>query len=325
MSITKVTKPIRIEMSGVTRRYEVTAKQGDMATRYVEVTLLNNSEEYTIPAGSLVRAYIKKPDGKVVYNSCTFTGAKVMVALDSQTLAAAGTALCEIKIQTSDLAQRITSVTFEIEIEPQVMDENAVKSSDQMGVLDELMKQYADAEIARAKAEAARATAENARAKAESDRVTAENARAKAESDRVTVENARATAENARVEAEKKRAAAETTRGQQEAAREEAEKKRAAAETTRGQQEAARKKAEEGRDAAESARATEEGKRVTAEETRQKMAQEVLDKANEAILIASQINQASYIEDRDAAVKYAYSIYATGGVPHMELTQIEKN
>ena len=322
--VTKIIKKISIEMSGATRRYVVTAKQGDMASRYVEVTLLDGGEEYTISNDLLVRAYIRKPDRKAVYNSCTFSGAKVMVELDSQVLAAAGTASCEIKIQTADLSQRVTSVTFEIEIEPQVMDENAVKSSDQMGVLDEQMKKYADAEAAREKAEDARKTAEENRKKAEESRATEEENRVTAEESRATAEGSRKKAEEARVEAEKKRATAETTRGQQEDAREEAEKKRAAAETTRGQQEDARKKAEERRATAESARETAEGKRVTAEETRQKMAQEVLDKANEAILIASQINQASYIEDRDADVKYAYSIYATNGVPHMALTQIEE-
>ena len=142
--VTKIIKKISIEMSGATRRYVVTAKQGDMASRYVEVTLLDGGEEYTISNDLLVRAYIRKPDRKAVYNSCTFSGAKVMVELDSQVLAAAGTASCEIKIQTADLSQRVTSVTFEIAIEPQVMDENAVKSSDQMGVLDEQMKKYAD-------------------------------------------------------------------------------------------------------------------------------------------------------------------------------------
>lgn len=64
MSLKNVTEKIRIEMSGSTQRYMVSAKQGDMATRYVEVTLLDNGEEYQIPVGAVVTSYVRKPDRK---------------------------------------------------------------------------------------------------------------------------------------------------------------------------------------------------------------------------------------------------------------------
>lgn len=266
MSLNRVIKRLKIEMSGSTKQYQVSAKQHDRATRYVEIQLLNQGAEYEIPPGSNVTAYIKKPDLKRAYSPCTFSGSVVTMELTSQTLAAAGTALAEIEVKSGDMTEVITSCTFEIEIEPCVKDEDAIISGDEMSLFDATMKAYAEAE-------AARVTAENARKTAENRRVSAETGRANAENDRVEAENARVEAENARV-------------------------------------------------TAENARVTAESGRVTAENTRQENATIVLNKANEAVEIASQINEASYIYDSDNDVKYAYAIYAQRGVPHMSLTKI---
>ena len=243
MSLNRVIKRLKIEMSGSTKQYQVSAKQHDRATRYVEIQLLNQGAEYEIPPGSNVTAYIKKPDLKRAYSPCTFSGSVVTMELTSQTLAAAGTALAEIEVKSGDMT-----------------------SGDEMSLFDATMKAYAEAE-------AARVTAENARKTAENRRVSAETGRANTENARVTAENARVEAENARVEAE-------------------------------------------------AARVTAENGRVTAENTRQENATIVLNKANEAVEIASQINEASYIYDSDNDVKYAYAIYAQRGVPHMSLTKI---
>ena len=53
-------------------------------------------------------------------------------------------------------------------------------------------------------------------------------------------------------------------------------------------------------------------------------ANEVLDKANEAVKIAGQINEASYMLDKDENIKYAYAIYTERGIPHLALTPINE-
>ena len=282
MALGKVIQRIEIEMSGGTKQYMVSAKQGDRATRYVETVLLNHGEPYTIPAGSSVTAFIRKPDRHRVYTPCEFTDNVVMVELDSQALAAAGTALCEVEVKSSDLMQVVTSVTFEIEIEAKVKDEDAIVSGDELSIFDKTMKQYADQETKRV-------NAEEARAQAETGRVKAEEARVQAETGRVKAEEARAQAETGRVKAEKARAQAET-----------------------------------GRVNAEKSRVSAESDRVTAEQERQKQANEVLDKANEAVKIAGQINEASYMLDKDENIKYAYAIYTERGIPHLALTPINE-
>ena len=82
--------------------------------------------------------------------------------------------------------------------------------------------------------------------------------------------------------------------------------------------------AETGRVNAEKGRVSAESDRVTAEQERQKQAQEVLDKANEAVKIAGQINEASYMLDKDANIKYAYAIYTERGIPHLTLTPLNE-
>ena len=282
MALGKVIQRIEIEMSGGTKQYMVSAKQGDRATRYVETVLLDHGEPYTIPAGSSVTAFIRKPDRHRVYTPCEFKDNVVMVELDSQALAAAGTALCEVEVKSSDLMQVVTSVTFEIEIEAKVKDEDAIVSGDELSIFDKTMKQYADQETKRV-------NAEETRAKAEAGRVKAEEARVQAETGRVKAEEARVQAETGRVKAEEARAQAET-----------------------------------GRVNAEKSRVSAESDRVTAEQERQKQANEVLDKANEAVKIAGQINEASYMLDKDANIKYAYAIYTERGIPHLALTPINE-
>ena len=92
-----VTK-INVEMSGDTKRYLVSAKQGDKSTRHVIATLLNDGALYEIPEEARVIANIEKPDGKHVYNDCDFSGAVVTLVLTNQILSVAGTAFCDMLI-----------------------------------------------------------------------------------------------------------------------------------------------------------------------------------------------------------------------------------
>lgn len=170
-ALTKLTTNINLEMSGDTKRYLVSAKQGDKATRFIVAKLLNNGEPYTIPTGSRAVINIAKPDGKHVYNTCTYSGSDVTVELTNQALAASGTAYCDIEIRTSDDSQIITSASFTMEIEKSQRDENAILSSNEFTDLENRIKGHIETientDAAVKKAELARVTAENARVKAE--------------------------------------------------------------------------------------------------------------------------------------------------------------
>ena len=63
-TLTKLVTRINLEMSGDTKLYMVSAKQGDKATRRVIAKLLNDGAEYTIPTSARAVVNVKKPDGK---------------------------------------------------------------------------------------------------------------------------------------------------------------------------------------------------------------------------------------------------------------------
>lgn len=170
-ALEKLTTRINIEMAGDTKRYLVSAKQGDKATRYIIAKLFNDGVEYTIPAGARVAFNVEKPDGKHVYNRCAYSGSDVTVELTNQTLSTAGTAYCDIEVRTSDNAQIITSASFTIEIEKSVRNDNAILSANEFTELEDRIagniKNLNDTEKAVKKAEEARVTAENGRVIAE--------------------------------------------------------------------------------------------------------------------------------------------------------------
>lgn len=181
MALTQLKTNITLEMSGDTKFYMVSAKQGDKATRHVIAKLLNNGAEYTIPSGSRAVVNIKKPDGKHVYNTCSYSGSEVTVELTNQALAAAGTAFCDIEIRTSDNTQIITSASFTIEIEASMRDENAILSANEFTELEDRVaghiKDIQDTDAAVKKAEAARVKAETTRESKENERQQRETKR----------------------------------------------------------------------------------------------------------------------------------------------------
>ena len=191
-ALTKLTTNINLEMSGDTKRYLVSAKQGDKATRFIIARLLNNGEPYTIPTGARAVINIAKPDGKHVYNTCSYSGSDVTVELTNQALAASGTAYCDIEIRTSDDSQVITSASFTMEIEPSQRNDNAILSANEFTELENRVKGHIESidstNEAVKKAEQARVTAENARVKAEQARATAENNRRQNENTRIQQE-----------------------------------------------------------------------------------------------------------------------------------------
>lgn len=180
-ALTKLTTNINLEMSGDTKRYLVSAKQGDKATRFIVARLLNNGEPYAIPTGARAVINITKPDGKHVYNTCSYSGSDVTVELTNQALAASGTAYCDIEIRTSDDSQAITSASFTMEIEPSQRNENAILSANEFTDLENRIaghiKNIDDTDAAVKKAEQARVTAENKRQENENTRIQQEQQR----------------------------------------------------------------------------------------------------------------------------------------------------
>lgn len=140
----KLITDITLELTGETKRYEVVAKQGDKATRFIRITLKNNGQDFEIPAGMKVIANIQKPDRKCCYNTCSYSGSTVTMELTNQALAVAGTAECDIEIRDANDEVVLSSQAFTIEIEKSMRDENAIRSSNEFTQLEQDIREYAE-------------------------------------------------------------------------------------------------------------------------------------------------------------------------------------
>lgn len=183
---------IQIDLYGEEQYYLASAKQGDKATRFLRVQLMNNGNEFQIPDDVKLIANIQKPDGKFCYNECEKDGNRVMVQLTNQALAAAGTAHCDIEMRTASGELILSSAAFTIEIEKSMRNEAAILSSNEMTVLDNRVQEYIDRMMATRKqvldTEEAFKIAESARAKAEAARQLEEGSRQQAEEQRIAAE-----------------------------------------------------------------------------------------------------------------------------------------
>ena len=217
--LSKLDTRFNLEMSGDTKLYMVSAKQGDKATRYVIAKLLNDGAEYVIPENAIVVVNVKKPDGKRVYNTCSASGSEVTIELTNQILAASGTAYCDVEVRTADDEQVITSASFTIEIEESMRSDSAILSSNEYTELERREKLRQEAEEHRQQNEGLRQEAEEQRQRNEASRQTAEGQRQQNEA-------LRQEAEEQRQRNETSRQTAEGQRQQNEASRQTAERQR---------------------------------------------------------------------------------------------------
>lgn len=108
--------------------------------RYIEF----NIRDFEIPSGVIVRFYARKPSGFEVYNASDTNPDKVMldgnrvkVNLTSQTLAETGIVVGEIQIIQGKTI--ISSFTFMIDVKHSIASQTAIESSNEYGVLDDLL------------------------------------------------------------------------------------------------------------------------------------------------------------------------------------------
>lgn len=195
---------IQIELDGSAPFEYVVAKAGEKESRIVEVTLLENKKEFTIPAGTTAKIKYYKPDGKFVLNNATINGNVITVTYTEQMLAVSGTGRGEIVLYNGTAVLR--SATYYTKITPTVYRENGLISDNEfldMAKSIIAMNQQTDkainatksAEQAAADANTATAAA-NSAAKAGNAATTAANSAAKAGNAAATAGNSAAKAAN---------------------------------------------------------------------------------------------------------------------------------
>lgn len=165
------TQSIKVPIDGAPPFEYIIAKQGEISSRQVEVTLLQNNAVYTIPSDTTARVNYYKPDGNKVINDCTISDNKVIVTYTQQMLAAAGTGFAEIQLYKGDSV--LISATFYTKIVESVSGADGITSDCESESFTKLLVETTQA---RDSAQNARAAAEKATTAANSATTAANNA-----------------------------------------------------------------------------------------------------------------------------------------------------
>ena len=201
---------IQIELDGSAPFEYVVAKAGEKESRIVEVTLLENKKEFTIPAGTTAKIKYYKPDGKFVLNNATISGNVIIVTYTEQMLAVSGTGRGEIVLYNGTAVLR--SATYYTKITPTVYKENGLISDNEFLDMAEsiiaMNKQTDKAINATKSAEQAATDANTAAAAANSAAKAANDAASAANEAKANTVTATQNAQTATSEANTKAAAA---------------------------------------------------------------------------------------------------------------------
>ena len=177
-----IIRHIKVDLYGDTQHFAVAAKQMDMGTRYVGVTLLEDGVVYEIPDNAEIIINMTKPDKTHVHNDGEKFGNEALVPLTRGMLMVHGTAQCEIQLYQNGAL--LTSATFEMEIFPSQRDESEIVHSGEYTRLEntiaaarEALQIAQDTQNSIDAAEALRVAAEKARETAEKAREIKESRR----------------------------------------------------------------------------------------------------------------------------------------------------
>lgn len=143
-SITPIIQEYTVDFASSNNFLFVKGIQGDgYGTRYVDITLVNNTSPYTIDQDA-VRVVIRgtKPDGTAVFNECEILNDNtIRVEITQQMSAVSGKGNYEISIMALETNQTLTSFPFFIMTSQSSFDIGYVVSSDEFGLLVEKINQ----------------------------------------------------------------------------------------------------------------------------------------------------------------------------------------
>ena len=122
----------------------LTAKQGDIASRYLLFHLLDGDKPFDL-TGKSVRVYAIKPDKTEIFNDLTINDASkgyCTLELTSQCLASAGVVKMELYISQS--GKVLTSIPFELEVIACINTVNSVTSTNEFSALEVALSSLQD-------------------------------------------------------------------------------------------------------------------------------------------------------------------------------------
>lgn len=138
-------REITLNLSGRNEYKYITAKQGDNESRYITVTLECDRNTLYMPEEGVTAVFrCIKPDGHSCLNPATLNqDGTVTVELSNQVLAVAGTVRADISLIKGDAV--LSAANFFIHVEEAPLSADTTVSSDEFGLLNEMIKDARDA------------------------------------------------------------------------------------------------------------------------------------------------------------------------------------
>ena len=204
----------------------VNLKQYDCEARSICFHITDNGSPYILTPDMQAAIKVHKPDGtKIVNSAAVDCGSNHITAeVTSQMTSMYGVLYADITLFRE--RQTISTMSFLMNVEKSPIQNEDVTSSDEYGILEDLITEVQDNERQRQLSEENRKEAENTRKSNENIRIANENTRANAEGDRTSAESTRQSNENIRNGNENDRQNAESARNDAESERNDAENTR---------------------------------------------------------------------------------------------------
>ena len=124
--------PITAEISRNSRTVQyIPIGQGDNAYRFL-VSLKNSGAAVEIPDGATVVLNCLKPDGTYTETVGSVKDGTAVFDIASNTVAVPGTVICEMQIFDGT---QLTTQKFELRVEPNIINDNAIESTNDYGFI----------------------------------------------------------------------------------------------------------------------------------------------------------------------------------------------
>lgn len=135
----RVEHRIKLNLMKAGLQGQVIVKKADSDSRKINIYLSSAAGPFDMSdiASAILRA--EKPDGKVMFNSCTVCEDRLEYIITTQTIAATGTVTCEITL-TSNSGQILVTPRFEIIVADIIYSDSEIESTNEYTALEEAIK-----------------------------------------------------------------------------------------------------------------------------------------------------------------------------------------
>lgn len=133
---------VKLDVTKPGRQAQVNVKQGDTESRKINIYLFASTYPFDISEVSSAIIRAQKPDDTILFNACELNSDHIAYVITNQTIAVAGTVICEVTLYGEN-GQVLATPCFSIEVEEKLYSDDEVESQDEFTALEEAMRKAA--------------------------------------------------------------------------------------------------------------------------------------------------------------------------------------